>query len=486
MFGTTTAVGVDIGDDAIRVVQLRVRGTGFDIVRVAGRPRPADGTPAEIGAVLAALLRETGTTRVRLAGAFPAVGTAIKTASLPPASPAELAQVARFEAETQFPLPLTDLVWGFSLSPDLAGRSHAVIAGARRTQVEEQVDLFALAGAVPAAVLPTPLAAAEALEHVPDGVYLLIVAGARWTDLCLYDGERLLANRGLLAGDPQGEGWAAQVARAARPWIAGQERPQCAVLLGDVTPAARDALQAQLHLDVALDDPWAGLGDPQHQLAGVRDARGAYAVAIGLAKAALQSAPAPNLLPAAVTETRGVTRRLWLALAALVVVGALLVPVSVRKEGQLRAANATLATKRAAARAAHTELHPVSPELPAAQRVVTGLHDAASNPLELLRRMSVGLPDKVTLTDYTYTRGKTLIIKGRADTPPTVADAMQVVRDLPGVTRALLDYTSLVKGSTGTGYDFQITCVLAPVDDPTVGSGRGTKPAKAQTETEVR
>jgi hypothetical protein len=484
MFGTTTAVGVDIGDDAIRVVQLRRHMTGYDVVRVAACPRPTEASPDETGALLAALLREAGVSRRRVAVAFPAADTAVKTASLPPARPTELAQVARFEAETQFPLPLTDLVWGFSLTPEGDGRSHAVIAGARRSQVEARVALFAQAGVVPVAVLPTPLAAAETLEHVPDGVYLLIVAGARWTDLCLYDGERLLATRGLPAGDPRSAAWSEAVARAARPWSAGHERPRGAVLLGDVAPAARDALQAALGMEVSLDDPWAEIRDPQRRLADLRETRGAYAVAIGLAKAALQPVPAPNLLPAAVTEARGQVRRLSLLLAALACIAALLVPVAWRNEEHLRARNRELAQARTAAREARQGLRPApGTELTAVQHVLADLRRPASNPLELLRRMSVHLPKTLTLSDFTYTRGKALVIKGRADVQSTVATALRTLHDLPGVKRANLDYATLAKGEDAKGYDFQITCVLTPVDDPTVGSGRGTKAAKRGAET---
>jgi hypothetical protein len=463
IFGTQTALGIDLDDGVVRLVELRAVGTRVEVLRAVRCPQPEAATADDLALVLHTL----GVHRGRAACALPSAGCTIKVASLPPASPAELQQVAHFEAASQFPLPLDELIWDVAFSPEPTGRQHAVIAGCRRGLVDLRMAAVQAAGAIPILCLPTALAAAAAITP-PAGIHLLISAGERWSELCLMDGPRLLACRSLHVGAPTTDDWGARLAREARPWLAGGTPPETVTLLGGLTPEEAHHLEAAIGLPVRLGDPWAEIQDPHGQLQTLEDPPGAYMTALGLAKAALARRPGLNLLPAPLTAGYVRQRRLAWTLAGLVLGIGLLLPLTLAggralaaRQAEVRAATRLVQEARAALPA------PPSAGARAAQRTLAALTPPESQPLELLRLLSVKLPAGLSLTEFAYTRGKAvLVLKGRADSHDVLSTALRALDGLPAIERALLDYATV--GDAGLGCAFQITCLLPATDDPTL------------------
>lgn len=462
MFARNRSLGVDIGDDAIRIVELQAAGNTCEVTLAAFLPLTAGEASDE---VLAAFFRDERVGHGRVACGLPAADCAVKTASLPPAAPAELAQVVRFEAETQFPLPLPEMVWHYTLSPGPEGRPHAVIVGARRVVVDARMALLQDAGRMPGVLLPAPLAAARAVAH-PECVHLFVQAGVQWSDLCLFDGDRLLSCRSVLAGSPDADEWAPRIMREARPWLVGADGPAQVLLAG--VAMATGALAQATGLPVTLANPWQGVRDPNGFQQALDDAPAAYAAAIGLALAAGHRGTGLNLLPERVTQAKADRNKLGWALAALLLAAGLLAPVVYQGHQRLQARQAALQAVEADAARARKALPPApGGGLMAAQQVTQALAAPESQPLGLLRDLSAKLPAAVTLANYSYDRGKgVLTLKGHADAAATVADALSAVTDLAGVTRAMLDSTTAARD--GKGYDFQITCLLTAAADPTV------------------
>lgn len=467
MVGRKRALGVDVGDDAIRVVALQPSGAGYAVTLAAYLPLAEGESAAE---ALSAFARDGRAGGGRGACSLPAAECAVKTATLPPAAPAELAQVVRFEAETQFPLPLPEMVWHYTLTPGTEGKPHAAIVGARRPAVENRLSLLQGMGLPPAVLLPAPLAAARAIAH-PAGAHLLVVAGAQWSDLCLYTGDNLLASRSVLAGPADAAEWAPRIVREARPWLMGSEHPSSIVLVGDVSKETAAALEGAGHLPVTLGDPWADVRDEHGLQAKLDDAPAAYAAAIGLAKAALARNAGLNLLPEQIGQARAQRRALgWWAALLLLAAGALGL-LAWQGQGRLAAAQQARQQAEAAEHAAFVKL-PATPGggLVAAQRVTDALAAPASRPFDLLARLSdakTGLPAGMSLTDFAYERAKGMLtLKGHANASDLVASAVESLGALPGVSRAQLVATTAA--DDGKGFEFQITCELQAGDDPTV------------------
>ena len=472
MIARTEVLGIDIGDDALRVAGLRKVLSGYIVTRIACYPWDDERTPAEAGTLLAGLRHETGPARAAIA--LPASGCSLKTASLPPGKPVDLARIARFEAENQFPLPLRDLVWGYTLTPEASsGRQHAVIAGARRLLVDERLALLKQAGMTPAVLLPTPLAAAGAVSH-PNGRYLLVVAGTQWSDLCLYDDQRLLGCRSVLAGNPLAAGWTERIAREIQPWIGGGENPERIVLAGAVTGKTAGMLADLSELPVDLGDPWQDIRNAREVQADMPDSPLAYAAAIGLARAAL-GGRGMNLLPAELLEERVKQRKFAWSLAGLAVLAALLVPVVMSGQQTLQQRQAGLQQMRAQVQQVRKTAGPAPDTgMATAQQLLTALSQSEGEPLDVLWALSTALPKEMTLSDLTYNRGKAVIIKGRADTNARLAAALASINGLAVFERVILDYSTASREEGTQGYDFQMTCILPAISDPTLGTGRNT------------
>ena len=479
MFGFRHAIGIDCQDDVWRVAVLREAGGSYEVIGVAAMP--ATGESPDRATALARLLAASGIARKRVAGALPASGCAFKTTSLPPGNPAELAEVVRFEAEHQLPLPLQELVWGYTLTPEPAQRRHAVIVGARRTLIDEQLAVLEHAGGTPVALQPAPLAAMQAIGQ-PGGIFVLVLAGSTWSDLCLYDGERLLACRSVLAGDPAGDGWAARIARELRSWMITQDDLRQVLLLGAVTEEIAHALAQAAALPVTIADPWHGVRDPRGLLPALAGPPAAYAVAVGLAHAALHHQPAPNLLPSSIRHAAEQQRSLAWVLAGLLCVLALLLPLALSGQRTLQARAAQLQqAERQARQARRTTIAAPSPAVAAAGQTVAALQGSASRPLEILRRLSAELPAGMLLTDFTYLRDKTVVLQGRADSHAVLASAMTAINRTAIFEQVMLNYANLVKENAGQGYDFQLTCTLPTGDDATLGTGKPSHAAPRRT-----
>ena len=93
---------------------------------------------------------------------------AVKFAELPRTKPTETARMARYEAETQLPIALSELLWDYcAAKPARAdGLSHVVIAGARRTIVEETVSLLESEGFVSIRGVVAALAETRSLSEI--------------------------------------------------------------------------------------------------------------------------------------------------------------------------------------------------------------------------------------------------------------------------------------------------------------------------------
>lgn len=470
MLASRHALGIDIGDDACRLVGLRRAGHGYVLTALACLPLDGITALEDSADAVRALVRDAGGGRV--ASALAASGCAFKTASLPPAKAAELAQVMRFEAENQFPLPLHEIEWGYTLALEPSGRRHAVIAGARRSLVEERLAQLRACDVTPAALLPAPMAAARAVRPL-DGPHLVILAGAAWSDLCLYQGDRLLGCRSVKAGPPSVRGWGDRIAREVRPWIAGHDEISTALLLGVVDQTTATTLAQATDLHVLVGDPWHGIQDPSGCRDGLDDPLPAYATAIGLAQSALAGVTTLNLLPRPLLDARRGQRKLLWATAVLVCALAALIPPTIHGIGQADRSRRTLRDVTAELSAVRRQtVAPPASGLLQAEKVLTTLRQPASQPLEMLGMISVHLPEKIKVTDLTFVRGKSVVLKGRAASNEVLAKSMSVINRMPCFEHATLDYSNRATDVLDPGYDFQITCGLSAGADPTLETGK--------------
>jgi len=338
--------------------------------------------------------------------------------------------------------------------------------------VDEHLAMLRQANAVPFALLPAPVAAREAIART-EGIYLVVSVGAHWSDLCLYEDDRLLACRSIMAGNPETDEWAERIARELRPWIVGTEGLQQLLVLGLESQKSGVALAHACGLPVTACDPWQGLHDSQGLVSKLEDQPAAFAAAIGLAKMALHQQAGINLLPQQFKTAARQQRQLAWIYSILLCALLLLAPVAYNTNHTLQAKQADLAKlNHKVQRARQHNGTPLHPAMEAAQQILLALYEPAGRPLELLRLLSAQLPAGITLTDFTYDREKTAVLHGRADSNAVLAEAASIITSTKVFDDVMLNFSSLVKEKGQQGYDFQITCTLPAGADSTLGTGK--------------
>jgi len=506
ILGPKTCLGIDIGVRDIRVVELRRTAGKPEVTQAARISIPENG---DISAALSGFLLDTETSPGRVVGSLPTHLCSVKLAQVPKAKPADLARMVRFEAESQIPLPLSDVVWDYSAECHNGDpMCHVVIGGARRSDVEQTLGAIERAKLSPDALMVSALAALDAVALPEDEPVLLVHVGAEWTDFCIVHGDRLLSYRtarvgsddltdafaqdlGVDCGEAKEirrtrglgplstlgaeecsaiEGWAEKLALEIRRSVVAapsrepDQRPQCGILVGEVAdvPGLADDLTRRAGLQLGIGDPWAGMSISAVAEHTLRDDPAAYTVATGLAKAGLAGKPAVNLMPHHRAEERIRRRKELATLSGLGAVAAILLIMLLAGGPTLGERTAELNLLKSEVDAIQREMRRAGPNLQTSAGSVTQTVQAIENeetcPLEILRQMSTVLPRSVWLSEYAFECNKAVVIKGSALSNSSVADAVDVLNQLDLFKDVTLDFSNLAK--SGQGYEFQITCSL--------------------------
>ncbi|MBP6962998.1 MAG: pilus assembly protein PilM [Armatimonadetes bacterium] len=525
ILGSKTSIGVDIGAGEIKVVELRRAGGGIEVTQAARISLSEDG---DRSAALRQFVMDTETQPARAAASLPTHLCSVKFARIPRAKPADMARMARFEAESQIPLPLADVVWDYAVvSAEDDAMCHLIIGGARRSDVEQWLGDLERAGLSPDAILISAPAAVGALDLSDEESVLVAQIGAQWTDLCIVqagrltacrtvrvgrdglsqafaqdlgvcldDGEDAVRARGLAhispsedgAGSSSVEAWAESLALEMRrsavsvPSKESDQRPRQAVIVGEIAdvPAVAEDLSRRTGLHVSIGDPWRGLETSLVVGHSMKESPAAFAAATGLALSGFSGTDGINLMPHHRSEERARRRRQLITLSSLGAVALALLAALLAGRSGIAERSAELNLIRSEVGLVRQEIQRAGPDLRVGAanvgRMVRDIEEDKVSPLELLRRISEVLPRGIWLTEFASQRGKTLVLKGSGLSNSAIADSVDMLNQLGLFKDVTLDFSSLAK--SGQTYEFQITCSLperksAGGTDSTGGARRG-------------
>lgn len=522
ILGPKTCLGIDIGVRDIRVVELRRMAGKLEVTQAACISIPESG---DVSAALGEFLLDTETSPGRVVGSLPTHLCSVKLAQVPKAKPADLARMVRFEAESQIPLPLSDVVWDYSAeSHNGDPMCHVVIGGARRSDVEHTLGALERAKLSPDALMVSALAALNAIDLPQDEPVLLAQIGSEWADFCAVHDERILSYRtarvgsdeltdafaqdlgvdadeareirqtrgfaqlSALEGDGSSasaiEGWAEKLALEIRRSVVSspsrepEQRPNRVILVGEVTdvPGLADDIARRAGLQLEIGDPWAGMSISivaQHTL---HDNPAAFTAATGLARAGLSGKPSVNLMPRHRAEERIRRRKELATLSGLGAVALVLLLMLLAGGPGVGEKSAEFNLLKSEVDVIQREIRQAGPnlQLPAGNvtQTVQAIENEETCPLEILRQMSTVLPRSIWLSEYAFECNKAVVIKGSALSNSAVADAVDVLNQLDLFKDVSLDFSNLAK--SGQGYEFQITCSL-PVQKALVGRSSAGK-----------
>jgi type IV pilus assembly protein PilM len=225
------AIGLEIGTNAIKIVELRA-GAPPSLRALAIRPTPPgtiqDGQviePAAIAAEIRAGMAEAKIKQKYVVTSVANQAAITRIISVPKMSLKELDEAIKWEAERYIPFPIDEVVLDYDaldnpddIAPD--GQMEVMIAAAQQEVIARLVEVIKLAGLEPVVVDIKPFSAIRALkgsllgEHrnkttlsgstFTEGgeVGVILEIGASNSTIALVKGERVLMNRNInVSGD---------------------------------------------------------------------------------------------------------------------------------------------------------------------------------------------------------------------------------------------------------------------------------------------
>ncbi len=208
-----TLVGLDIGSDRLKVVELTRAGRAYHLARMASAPAPAaafrDGVPAspeDLGPQIRALFDKAGIRTDRVVVAAGGQNVTVREVRVPPMTAQELTAAVRYEAERYLPYNVQDVHMDYQVMGESTedGRKmlDVVVVATRRDVVQRIVET------VEAAKLEAAIMDVESFalfrSLVGDGAetrtLVFIDLGAEASDIVITEGQRLRLTRNIPIG----------------------------------------------------------------------------------------------------------------------------------------------------------------------------------------------------------------------------------------------------------------------------------------------
>ena len=224
-FGNTnTAVGVDIGTSAVKIVQLKKSPSGPELVNYGMMPLPPDcmtegavGDPQSVAAVIKDILKSRKIKPERTFVSISGQNVIMRFTKLPVMSQEEIKQTVRIEAEQYVPYAIDEVSITHAVLSTVeeeeegGGKYSILLVVAQKDLVNSYTDVLKSAGVTPEVVDVDTIAALNALESSymqsatsQEGgeVVAIIDAGARTTNISVLKAGNLMFTRNIpIAGN---------------------------------------------------------------------------------------------------------------------------------------------------------------------------------------------------------------------------------------------------------------------------------------------
>ncbi|HEX8551113.1 MAG TPA: type IV pilus assembly protein PilM [Abditibacteriaceae bacterium] len=217
-----SVVGVNIGNDSIKVVEIKGKGTQVAVTAIGIAPTPPESisngvvmSTTALASAIRALLKTSGISTKRVISSVSGSGAlVVRVIEVPEMSDAELQGNMTQDADRYIPFPPSEVIMDFKALRALPaggdGNMEVLLAAAQREIVDLHINVLLGAKLDPQAVDVEPLAAARALSfdglssapRDPDysDVSALINIGATNTEISVLRGDLLVFTRSVPRG----------------------------------------------------------------------------------------------------------------------------------------------------------------------------------------------------------------------------------------------------------------------------------------------
>jgi type IV pilus assembly protein PilM len=218
-------VGLNIGHDSIKAVELKGKGTSVAITGMGMVPTPAESisngvvmSPAALSHSITDLLKQAGIKTKRIVASVAGTGSLIvRVIEVPRMSDNELADNMKVDVDRYIPFPPSEVIMDFKALRDLpsdpdAANMEVLLAAAQREVVDQHVNVIESSRLEPMSIDVEPLSAARSLtydttigasngNHVDySDVSALINIGATGSEISVLRGDVLVFTRSVPNG----------------------------------------------------------------------------------------------------------------------------------------------------------------------------------------------------------------------------------------------------------------------------------------------
>jgi len=207
------AWGIDIGESAVKAVKVRRVGDSaviqdYRTVPCETRPEEAQGSDKEyrVRNALSTLQREVKLKGAEIAVSMPGRDVFPRFISLPPVEKKRIPELVRYEARTQMPFPIEEVIWDYQpLCEEVVPGEEVEVAlfAIKRASVYSFLTNLRLGGLLPDIVEISPLALYNFLMYdrsIETGTVVIDI-GAGNTDLVILDGEKFWTRNVSISGN---------------------------------------------------------------------------------------------------------------------------------------------------------------------------------------------------------------------------------------------------------------------------------------------
>lgn len=202
-------VGIDVGSDAVRVVQLK-KGFNKPVLSAFGSAQiPANLSQSDskldlqkVADIIKKLTKSSHISTKSVATALPGSAVFTTVVKLPPMSSSELAQAVKYQAEQNIPLKIDDVKidWQVVRENPTTKELAVMIVAAPKTKVEKVMQLFDMAELDVTYLETSSIAIARSLSAPQDPLVMILDFGGSSTELSVVENGIVSHVRSLPVG----------------------------------------------------------------------------------------------------------------------------------------------------------------------------------------------------------------------------------------------------------------------------------------------
>lgn len=208
--GKKDFIGIDIGSNSIRLVQLTGGPSRFTLEAFGVAETPKELTQSDskldlqkLGKIISELVESSQVVTKNVVSAIPGTSVFNAVVKLPPMSQSELEKAIVYQAEQNIPLKLADVKYDWQVikqDPQTKALIVMIIA-ASKSKVQQMLDLFSYAKLNVLALETAAVAMSRSLSDPADPLIMILDIGKNTTEIAVVENEILSQTRSFpLAG----------------------------------------------------------------------------------------------------------------------------------------------------------------------------------------------------------------------------------------------------------------------------------------------